>query len=408
MKLLVFAHVPPPYHGQSVAVKLMLDHFGGDRRKSKFRRQPANHYGIECYHVNARFSRTLEDVGELQAGKILLVLFYCLQALWCRFRYGVDNLYYIPAPGKPIALYRDWLVMLVCRPFYKRIIFNWRAAGLAKWLELVPGNRTRSFTYQRMKEADASIVLSDFSRNDAEKLMAKQVMVVAGGIDDPCPDFEENILPRRFARVEMRKEILSGDVKVQNENDKIINVLFIAHCTREKGVFDTVEAIALANEKFAAEGSDLRFRLTLIGAFASDTEEKELREFIRRRDLQDSVAILGFVSDERKKQELRDADLFCFPTYYLAEGQPANLMEALAFGLPIVTTRWRAIPEMLSEEYPGFVDLKSPAQIAEKLRMLSATDLSRTHRDIFLRRFTLEQHLAKMAEAMRSVEPKPQ
>ena len=404
MKMVVFAHVPPPYHGQSVAVKLMLEHYGGNRRKWKFRREPSNAYGIECYHVNARFSKNLEDVGELQFGKILLVLFYCMQALWCRFRYDVETLFYIPAPGKPIALYRDWLVMLVCRPFFKKIIYNWRAAGLAKWLETASGNRTRSFTYNRMKNADASIVLSDFSRNDAEKFLAKRVLVVAGGISDPCPKFEEEILPRRQARIETRKKILAGDFPVQNEADKTVNVLFIAHCTREKGVFDSIEGIRLANEKLAAEGSPLRFRLTLIGAFASDAEEKEIREFIRDKNLQNAVAVLGFVSNERKNQELRDADIFCFPTYYLAEGQPANLMEALAFGLPIVATSWRAIPEMLPEDYPGFAALKSPAQIAEKLRLLCACDFTRRLREIFLRRFTLEQHLNNMARAMHSVE----
>ena len=404
MKMVVFAHVPPPYHGQSVAVQLMLEHYGGNRRKWKFRREPVNRYGIECYHVNARFSKNLEDVGELQFGKILLVLFYCAQALWCRFRYDVDTLFYIPAPGKPIALYRDWLVMLICRPFFKHVIFNWRAAGLAKWLETVAGNRTRSFTYHRMKNADASIVLSEFSRNDAEKFLAKRVLAVAGGISDPCPGFENEILPRRRLRAELRKKILSGNFQIQHETDKTVNVLFIAHCTREKGAFDSIEGIRLANEKLAIEGSPLRFRLTLIGAFASDLEEKEIREYIRRGNLQNDVIILGFVSNERKNQELREADIFCFPTYYLAEGQPANLMEALAFGLPVVATRWRAIPEMLPEDYSGFVALKSPAQIAEKLRLLCVSDFSRPLREIFERRFTLEQHLAHMAEAMRSVE----
>jgi hypothetical protein len=50
------------------------------------------------------------------------------------------------------------------------------------------------------------------------------------------------------------------------------------------------------------------------------------------------------------------------------------------------------------------VDAKSPAQIADKLRLLCISDLSRPLREIFLRRFTLERHLANMAEAMRSVE----
>jgi len=93
MKLLVFAHVPPPHHGQSYMVQLMLNGFGGDCRKSRNRSGTRNSHGIDCYHVDARFSRSLSDIGELQIGKVPLILFYCLQAIWCRFRYGVTSFY---------------------------------------------------------------------------------------------------------------------------------------------------------------------------------------------------------------------------------------------------------------------------------------------------------------------------
>jgi glycosyltransferase involved in cell wall biosynthesis len=404
MKLLVFAHVPPPYHGQSYAVKLMLESFGGNRRKAAVAGNGTDRFGIECYHVNARFSKTLEDIGEFQGGKIFLILFYCLQAIWCRFRHDVDVFYYVPAPGKPVALYRDWLVMLVCRPFFKKIIFHWHAAGLAKWLETAVSIRTRSYTYRRMRDADLSIVLSEFNRRDAEKLTARRVVIVAGGIPDPCPQFMENLLPRHRARIAVFKKILTGNFQNANGSDKIVNVLFLAHCTREKGVFDTIEGVVLANEQLAAEKSPLRFRLTLIGAFASGGEEKELRELVNQRDMQNVVEILGFVSTERKTQALAEADLFCFPTYYSAENQPGNLIEAMAFGLPVVTTRWRSVPEMLPPDYPGVVDPKSPGQIADALRRLAVMDFAGPLREKFLRRFTIEQHLAGMAEAIRSVE----
>jgi glycosyltransferase involved in cell wall biosynthesis len=406
MKLLVFAHVPPPYHGQSAAVKLMLEQFGGDRRKAKFRHRPPNRYDIECYHVNARFSKTLEDVGELQAGKFFLVLFYCLQAIWCRFRYGVKTLYYVPAPGKAVALYRDWLVMFFCRPFFEKVIFHWHGGGLAKWLETSVQGGVRSVTCYLMKDASLSIVLTEFGRGDAEKLLPRRVAVVPSGIPDPCPHFAEILLTRRRTRAAAFKRMLSGESAFQNETDKTVNVLFLAHCIREKGVFDAIEAIALANEKLAAENLLLRFRLTLIGAFASHPEEKEIREFIRARNLQNAVTILGFVSDERKHQELRDADVFCFPSYYPAEGQPAGLMEALAFGLPIVTTRWRAIPAMLPENYPGLVGIKSPAQIAEKFRLVCAGDFGPSLRETFTNHFTIERHLTNIAEAIHSVQDK--
>jgi glycosyltransferase involved in cell wall biosynthesis len=48
---------------------------------------------------------------------------------------------------------------------------------------------------------------------------------------------------------------------------------------------------------------------------------------------------------------LRACDLFVFPT--LAEGQPFALMEAMAHGLPIVTTDASGIPEILSDGHSG-------------------------------------------------------
>lgn len=419
MKLLVFAHVPPPHHGQSYAVKLMLESFGGAGRRAP---DPGgrDRFGIECYHVNARYSRRLEDVGEFQGEKLFLVFFYCLQAIWCRIRHGVDVLYYVPAPGKPVAVYRDWLVMLLCRPFFKKIVFHWHAAGMAKWLETAVSIRVRSFTYRQMGNADLSIVLSEFNRRDAEKLTPRRVSIVAGGIPDPCPRFETEILPRRRARRTLFEQLLApgGDESrvtagghshhpspvTRQPDANIIRVLFLAHCTREKGVFDAIEGVLTANDTLATQKVPLQFRLTLIGAFASNREERELRSLIRRPGLDSLVECLGFVSAERKEQALRDADVFCFPTYYSAENQPGNLIEAMAFGLPVVTTRWRSVPEMLPAAYPGVVDPKSPGQIAAALRRVAVTDLSGPLRETFLRRFTIEQHLASMAAAIHRVE----
>ena len=84
MKLVVFAHTPPPHHGQSYMVQLMLAGFGGDARKRKS--DAPDPHGIECYHVNARFSRGLEDIGEFQGGKIFLIFWFCLQAIWIKLR----------------------------------------------------------------------------------------------------------------------------------------------------------------------------------------------------------------------------------------------------------------------------------------------------------------------------------
>jgi glycosyltransferase involved in cell wall biosynthesis len=331
-------------------------------------------------------------------------LYYCSQAIWCRFRYGVTNFYYVPAPGKPVALYRDWLVMFLCRPFFKHVILHWHAAGLARWLETEVSLRTRSLTYRFMKNVDASIVLSEFNRRDAEKLFPARIVIVSGCRPDPCPRFADDILPRRRERVAEQRKILLSGAAGAGDAVRAVNVLFLAHCMREKGLFDAIEGVVLANERLAARKSPLRFRLTLIGAFAFERDKEELDKLIRQRGLEQTVEYLGFVSTERKEQALRDADLFCFPTYHGAENQPGNLIEAMAFGLPAVTTRWRSIPEMLPPDYPGLVDPKSPAQIAEALERVMVTDLAEQLRETFTQRFTLEQHLTHMSQALRSVE----
>lgn len=419
MKLLVFAHTPPPHHGQSYMVQLMLAGLGGDHRKRKATPESALNFGspadgaahdIACYHVNARLSRKLEEIGDLRIGKFFLLLGYCVQAIWCRFRYGVTNFYYIPAPGKKSALYRDWLVMLLCRPFFKRIILHWHAAGLAKWLETAVLIRSRALTYRLMKQVDLSIVLSRYNRADAEKIFSRQIKVVSNGIPDPCPEFAREILPRRKARFAARQQLLAGQsaegqtLKDAGEDPHVVKVLYLAHCTREKGLFDALAGVVLANQQLAEKQSHVSLRLMVTGSFVRAEEKAEFDRCLAHSATRPMVEYLGFVSGEQKHRWLREADLFCFPTYYENENQPVNLIEAMAFGLPILTTHWRSLPELFPPAYPALVDIRSPNQVADRLLSLMATETGEGFRDSFLRGFTLESHLSGLSQALLEVE----
>jgi glycosyltransferase involved in cell wall biosynthesis len=399
MKLVVFAHTPPPHHGQSYMVRLMLEGFGGDVR----RRPPAqpSPCGIECYHVNARFSRGLSDIGEFQGAKIFLIFWFCFQAIWIRFRHGVHSFYYVPAPGKNVALYRDWLVMLLCRPFFRNIILHWHAAGLAKWLETENPITTRAATYRLFRPVTLSIVLSRYNQADAAKLLSAKIRVVHNGIPDPCPDFESSILPRRRERFLARRKILAGE---WNVDPVVVNVLFIAHCTREKGLFAAAESVLLANRALATRGLPIQLRLTAAGNFVTEAEKAEFERLRQITKFATAIEHAGFVSGERKDRLLREADLFLFPTQYLGENQPVNLIEAMSFGVPIVTTRWRSLPEMLPEKYPGLVADQNPEALAGAILEVLVTESGEELRTHFTAHFTLERHLEGLAAAIRSAE----
>jgi glycosyltransferase involved in cell wall biosynthesis len=418
MKLLIFAHTPPPHHGQSYMVQLMLAGFGGDQRKrpagpeeKNLRDAAIERYDLQCYHVNARLSRKLEDIGDLRIGKLFLLVWYCAQAVWCRLRYGVKNFYYIPAPGKKSALYRDWLVMFLCRRWFSRVFLHWHAAGLARWLEFAVQLRTRSITYELMKQVDLSIVLSEFNKADAEKIYSQNIIVVSNGIPDPCPDFEKEVLPRRKARFAARKKLLSGqalapsDLQGTGDDPRVVRVLYLAHCTREKGLFDTVKGILLASQRLAERRFPISLRLLIAGTFVVPDEKIEFDRVLQQSgDAAGTVEYFGFVSGEQKSRLLREADLFCFPTYYENENQPVNLIEAMAFGLPILTTRWRSLPEMFPSDYAGLVDPRAPEQIANVLPALMASEAGDGFRELFLRDYTLERHLSGLAAAFHKAE----
>jgi glycosyltransferase involved in cell wall biosynthesis len=413
MKLLVFAHTPPPHHGQSYMVQLMMAGFGGDLRRRHgraARENSATPFGIECYHVNARLSQKLEDIGDLRMRKLFLLLIYCLEAIWCRFRYGVENFYYVPAPGKPVALYRDWMVMFICRPFFKRIILHWHAAGLAKWLETCVQIRTRAMTYHAFKRPALSIVVSKYNIADAEKLWSRSIRLVNYGIPDPCSDFARTVLPRRKARFAARAKLLRneplgpGDLKGTGGDPQVVKVLYLAHYMRTKGLFAAAQAVVLANQMLRSRRSSLRLKLAAAGTFVSDEEKQSFQGMLDNPEFAEAVDCLGFVRGADKERVLREADLFCFPTRYEAENQPVTLIEAMAYGLPIVTTRWRSIPAMFPAGYAGLVDDQTPGPIAEALLSLMAVETGEQARELYLRSFTLEQYLSGLAEAFAQVE----
>src|SRR5207302_792470 len=119
-------------------------------------------------------------------------------------------------------------------------------------------------------------------------------------------------------------------------------------------------------------------------------------------DLAGAVEYAGFVEGERKSALLRASDCMCFPTYYHAETFGLVVIEAMAAGLCVVTTRWRALPDLLPADHPGFVPPRDPAAIARALLAAFTRDATGL-REVFVARFTEKAHLDRLAEALQTV-----
>lgn len=401
MKICFFAHKPPPYHGQSIAVETLIDGLVEDAQL-----QPGPGDAIEVFHVDARLSDDVGQIGQVQMQKLLRVLKYVLQAIWIRLRYGVKYFYYVPAPGLKAAVYRDWIVMGVCRLFYPKVIYHFQAVGLGDWLEKEAKGWERKLSRFLFRRVDLCLGLSDDYASDISKLNPKTIRTLPNGVVDPCPDFESTLLPGRISRWQGFRNSERPDSINEVEGQKVVRILYLSLCYREKGLFDALEGVRLFNELQQNLDANKRLmaKLTVAGKFYLEDEKVEFEELLKLGQYQykegssltGSIAeYVGFVYHDQKDRLFRENDLFLFPTYYPMEGHPLCLLEALAYGMPTVVSKWRAIPDIYEKHTDLLVDPRCPDQIGEAIgRAVSKTEsVFSDYRSRFLARYSKESYI---------------
>jgi glycosyltransferase involved in cell wall biosynthesis len=365
MKLLALTQTPPPLHGQSLMAQLLVERLGPQT-------------GTEVFHVNLPLSEDAADIGRWRYKKVLRIIRACFNAFLVRLKHEPIALYYIPAPGKRSALYRDWLVMLLCRPFFSWLVLHWHGVGLGEWLGREGTPPERWITRWLLGRADLAVVLAPELAADAQTFRPLRTSVVANGLPSPKP----------------------AAVVADRVRDGRFEVLFLGQCSRTKGLFDAVQAVLLLDQHNPGA-----FRLTVAGDFPSTEEKSAFLNAVGPRA--GTVRYVGPVDEAKKRALFAETDVFCFPTYYPHEGQPLVLIEAMASDIPIVTTRWRAIPGMLPAEHVWLVEPKQPELIADALIAAHAAGPAYgALRGHYENHFTIEAHLAAFKGALDRIEKK--
>ena len=134
-------------------------------------------------------------------------------------------------------------------------------------------------------------------------------------------------------------------------------VLCLGRMNRGKGSYDLLQAVAIAP-------AALNIR------FGGDGEADKVRARADELGIGGQVHVLGWVQAADKAQQLDQANVFVLPSYN--EGLPMSVLEAMAAGLPVVTTPVGGIPEAVSDGVEGF--LVKPGDIeglAQRLAQLA-------------------------------------
>lgn len=349
---------------------------------------------VQIHHVDAKFASEMKDIGRFRPQKALNLIRYCLKTIYLKFRYGISTLYYVPAPPTVRnAMVRDWVILTLCRPFFPHLILHWHAAGLGAWVDEEQNWLARSLTHFVLDDADVAIAPSANTLPDSLRFDPRHAVVVWNGMPDPCPHFASQILPQRVARLETRKLM-----RARGGADSV-RVLFLSMGCQAKGLLDAIRAVALANQRVRDQGGRNRFVLTVAGSFLNATEETLYHQAIEELGAGEQVNYVGFAGGAAKAKLYAEADIFCFPTYYWAETLALVVIEALAYGLPVVASTWRAIPEILPEKYPTLVPVKDVPALATALEAAGVADDFVDLRERYLAHFSNIAHCKSLEEA---------
>jgi glycosyltransferase involved in cell wall biosynthesis len=191
--------------------------------------------------------------------------------------------------------------------------------------------------------------------------MADGVMVLSSEERDQwqtiCPTGRFFVVTNPF---EPPESVPPGPVRGLSVGGEPPVVLFVGRLIPEKGIFELLKAIA-------ALLPDTPVRLMMVG---SGSTEDELRRTIESLGLEHRVTLAGYLEGERLQAVYQDADLFVLPTSW-SEGFPTVVSEAMAAGLPIVTTRLRGTADHLEEGINAlFVPPHDPSALAAAMRRL--------------------------------------
>jgi glycosyltransferase involved in cell wall biosynthesis len=407
-RVLIYAQVPPPLHGQSVMVQLLVDGLRETGQVDLARGTDGTEKaGIAFVHINPQIASDLADIGRWRLGKILSVFKFVFAALRARFRYGLNTFYFVPAPPKREALYRDWAVLLLCRPFFSKLVLHWHCIGQREFFAKKLNALERGLGHLCYDRATVSIALSKYSEEETSMFRPKKSVVVPNGIPDPCPKFEEEVWPEREKRQRSR---IGWDDQNGVAPATPYEVLFMAGRMTPKGLFDAMAAVAKANESLVARNSLRRMQLTVAGPFGDDVERAGYEASAKRIEAwrlpgsAEPLSVYAGWADEAKKRALyRAADCFIFPTTYPSESFGLVLAEAMAYGCAVITTRWQAVPEVLPPGDPNVVEPHDIEGLAAALLRCAQQPATRELREYFLAKFTSGRFVRDMVRVLGEV-----
>lgn len=219
---------------------------------------------------------------------------------------------------------RKYVIMLVAKFFRKKVIIHTHGAEFKEYYQ-ESGNATKTKIRTLLKRADLVITLGEKWDNIIRAIEPKtNTQILRNSVD--IPD-----------KIEVNK-VFSNN----------INILYLAVTTKRKGIIDLINAAPKIIERLESNENNITFTIAGDGDLL-----EESKNLAKRLNVQNNFKFMGWISRQESQSLLKDADLFVLPSYN--EGLPMSILEALSYGVPVVSTKVGSIDEAIEENKNGFL-----------------------------------------------------
>ncbi len=151
---------------------------------------------------------------------------------------------------------------------------------------------------------------------------------------------------------------LLKDFDIDKKDYSSNNILYLARVTKEKGIYITLDTFKILQEKHP----HLNFRIAGVG-----DELEKAKEYAKENGIK--AEFLGGLSGQALIDEFKKAYVYIFTSFH--EGMPTSVLEAMAFGIPVVTRPVGGLVDFFKNNENGYiVDSFEPKEFAIAIEKL--------------------------------------
>lgn len=310
----------------------------------------ANYYQVLRRHFPSDMDYFIVGARQNEVGRLKRVLRFCRDNLSfaMRLKRGRCDLVHLNPSLGPNALIRDGLLLLIAKGFGKKVIIFMR--GWDVDCEQLIWNQFLWLFRLVYFRADAFIVLAaEFKAKLLKMGYHKAIYTETTIVNDDV--FEIISEPQR-------QRAVTG-IKTN------FHILFLSRIEKKKGIYEAIEAYRILKRKYE------NITMTVAG---DGPEYGCVMEYIAKRKIED-IEFCGHVQAEAKHKQYLKADVYVFPTFF-GEGMPNSVLEAMAYGLPVITRPVGGMRDFFVNGKMGFITESRDAETFAELieRLITDTD----------------------------------